>query len=268
MAAEYVDVVGKAGVAALDILEHFGGSLPGADLLTGNYLNLGVVVGAVGFGFQVLGEVLHPVVVTAALVLGRGNIVELNAVGGVRRVQGFLVPLVACRVHVLGAADPQRFAPPEHIQREVRVDGFRVRSQLVSGAAGHVRRLVLGALDGGLGTGGGVHIGAHFQFEVRYLQPLPAEHVVHDLPVRLGILRLVVQQKPRGVVSADHSHAAVEHVFKGVGIVAVYNYVHGICLLFCRRRQYKRVRRSRRAYRSCRYLPEFHYNAPFRYASL
>ena len=236
MASENVDVVGKRGVAVAKPLEDLSRRLPGADLLAGNYFNSGIVVAGIWLALEVLRQVHYPAVVAAALVLGRGNVVELDAVGVVRRVERVLIPLVARRVNVVGIGDPAWFAPPQHVEREIRVYRLCVRCELIARAPCDIGGLVTAAHYGRLRTGGGIDIRAHFELQMCDLKTIFCKDVVHYLPVGVRVFRLVVKQQAGGVVSAHHADSAVKHVFEGVGIAAVYHYVQRIRLRFCRLR--------------------------------
>ena len=141
MASENVN-----GVHKLFVLLHLLGDVPTANLICGNYLYRGVVIRAVGFRLERLGKVLYPVGVYRPFVAHGTDIIELNAVGFVCGVKGFLVPLISCRVYIFGICDPQRLAPVKHIQRKIGVDFLRVRCELIACPAGNIRLFILGAL--------------------------------------------------------------------------------------------------------------------------
>ena len=195
VASENVDVVGKRGVAVAKPLEDLSRRLPGADLLAGNYFNSGIVVAGIWLALEVLRQVHYPAVVAAALVLGRGNVVELDAVGVVRRVERVLIPLVARRVNVAGIGDPAWFAPPQHVEREIRVYRLCVRCELIARAPCDIGGLVLAAHYGRLRTGGGVNIRTHFELQVCDLKTIFSKDIVHYLPVGVRVFRLVVEKQ-------------------------------------------------------------------------
>ena len=140
---------------------------------------------------------------------------EFNSIGVVSLVQSRFVPLVACLESVLlrhgeRVRHPLRLAPAEQVNRDIRVDRKRVSGEHEACAARYVRFLVLGAHYGRLCAGGGIYVCSEFNFDVRQTcAVIRLEQQVHYLPVCLWILRLVVHEKPRGVVSSDCSQTAV-----------------------------------------------------------
>ena len=143
---------------------------------------------------------------------------KLHSVGVVSAVNSRLVPLVPRLVTLFRAFGkrvgyPLWLAPAQQVYRDVGIYRQRVRREHKARTARNVGGLVCGAHNGRLRSRRGINVRPELYFNM--CEPravIRLEQKVHDLPVRVGILRLVVHKQPRGVVSRDRAQPAENRV--------------------------------------------------------
>ena len=214
--ADSIDSVVHAGIAA-----HQGNDLQALIFVGGH--DLDVVVGFLGFLGEVAGEVcliLQRVgkvfddlaIGAAGLVLIRVDVIDYITVFFVGIENRFFVPLVDSGISFAARClgfDPVRVLPTQDRHHHIGVDLLCVCRHNKAGRTGGVGILVLIALRAGFSTGGVVAVVAHLHLNVGEQRVLAAEQVLHHLPVRFGVLGLVVQQQVAGGVAVQHTKALV-----------------------------------------------------------
>ncbi len=118
--------------------------------LASDNFNLAVIIASALFLLQGASNVLNQLHIKVLLILGESDMGQPDAVGGVHRINGGLVPNIHSRIFILSGSHPGRNAPVEHIHLQIWIDGKSIRHQLIARATSDIRRLICRAHNGRL----------------------------------------------------------------------------------------------------------------------